>query len=144
MGLSGKGQKKTSPFSPGQGKVMRHLKKGRSLNRKSSHRKALLCNLAVSILTNGRVRTTEAKAKEVRGLVDRIITWGKRGDLHARRLAARQVRSRTIVKKVFDELAPRYRDRPGGYTRIMKIGFRHGDNAPVVIMELVDYPAPEK
>jgi large subunit ribosomal protein L17 len=123
---------------------MRHLKKGRSLHRKSSHRKALLCNLAVSILTNGRVRTTEAKAKEVRGLVDRIITWGKRGDLHARRLAARQVRSRTIVKKVFDELAPRYRDRPGGYTRIMKIGFRHGDNAPVVIMELVDQPAPEK
>ena len=123
---------------------MRHLKKGRSLNRKSSHRKALLCNLAVSILTNGRVRTTEAKAKEVRGLVDRIITWGKRGDLHARRLAVRQVRSRTLVKKVFDELAPRYRDRPGGYTRIMKIGFRHGDNAPVVIMELVDRPAPAK
>jgi large subunit ribosomal protein L17 len=123
---------------------MRHLKKGRSLGRKSSHRKALLCNLAVSILTNGRVRTTEAKAKEVRGLVDRIITWGKRGDVHARRLAARQVRSRTIVKKVFDELAPRYRDRPGGYTRIMKMGFRHGDNAPEVIMELVDHPAPEK
>ncbi|HEY5868087.1 MAG TPA: 50S ribosomal protein L17 [Candidatus Tectomicrobia bacterium] len=123
---------------------MRHLKKGRSLGRKSSHRKALLCNLAVSILTNGRIRTTEAKAKEVRGLVDRIITWGKRGDVHARRLAARQVRSRTIVKKVFDELAPRYRDRPGGYTRIMKIGFRHGDNAPEVIMELVDHPAPEK
>ena len=123
---------------------MRHLKKGRSLSRKSSHRKALLCNLAVSILTNGRVRTTEAKAKEVRGLVDRIITWGKRGDIHARRLAARQVRSRTLVKKVFDQLAPRYRDRPGGYTRIMKVGFRHGDNAPVVIMELVDHPAPEK
>jgi large subunit ribosomal protein L17 len=123
---------------------MRHLKKGRSLGRKSSHRKALLCNLAVSILTNGRIRTTEAKAKEVRGLVDRIITWGKRGDVHARRLAARQVRSRTIVKKVFDELAPRYRDRPGGYTRIMKMGFRHGDNAPEVIMELVDHPAPEK
>jgi large subunit ribosomal protein L17 len=123
---------------------MRHLKKGRSLGRKSSHRKALLCNLAVSILTNGRVRTTEAKAKEVRGLVDRIITWGKRGDVHARRLAARQVRSRTIVKKIFDELAPRYRDRPGGYTRIMKLGFRHGDSAPEVIMELVDHPAPEK
>jgi large subunit ribosomal protein L17 len=123
---------------------MRHLKKGRSLGRRSSHRKALLCNLAVSILTNGRIRTTEAKAKEVRGLVDRIITWGKRGDVHARRLAARQVRSRTIVKKVFDELAPRYRDRPGGYTRIMKMGFRHGDNAPEVIMELVDHPAPEK
>lgn len=121
---------------------MRHLKKGRSLHRKSSHRKALLCNLAVAILTNGRVRTTEAKAKEVRGLVDRIITWGKRGDIHARRLTARQVRSRTVVKMVFDELAPRYRDRPGGYTRIMKMGYRHGDNAPVVIMELVDNPTP--
>lgn len=144
MGLSGRGQKRTKPSFLQGGKVMRHLKKGRSLGRKSSHRKALLCNLAVSILTNGRVRTTEAKAKEVRGLVDRIITWGKRGDVHARRLAARQVRSRTIVKKVFDELAPRYRDRPGGYTRIMKMGFRHGDNAPEVIMELVDHPAPEK
>jgi large subunit ribosomal protein L17 len=123
---------------------MRHLKKGRHLHRKSSHRKALLCNLAVSILTNGRVQTTEAKAKEVRGLVDRIITWGKRGDLHARRLTARQVQSRTIVKKVFDELAPRYRGRSGGYTRIMKMGFRHGDNAPVVIMELVDHSIPDK
>jgi large subunit ribosomal protein L17 len=123
---------------------MRHLKKGRHLHRKSSHRKALLCNLAISILTNGRVQTTEAKAKEVRGLVDRIITWGKRGDLHARRLTARQVRSRTIVKKVFDELAPRYRERPGGYTRIMKMGFRHGDSAPVVIMELVDHSTHDK
>lgn len=123
---------------------MRHLKKGRHLHRPSGHRKAMLCNLAVSVLTNGRVQTTEAKAKEVRGLIDRIITWGKRGDLHARRLAARKVRSRTVVKKVFDELAPRYRDRPGGYTRIMKVGFRHGDNAPVVIMELVDQPAAEK
>ena len=122
---------------------MRHLKKGRSLHRASSHRKALLCNLAVAVLTNGRVQTTEAKAKEVRGLIDRIITWGKRGDLHARRLAARQVRSRTVVKKIFDELAPRYRDRPGGYTRIMKMGFRHGDNAPVVLMELVDHPVSE-
>jgi len=123
---------------------MRHLKKGRSLHRTSSHRKALLCNLAIAVLTNGRVQTTEAKAKEVRGLVDRIITWGKRGDLHARRLAARQVRSRAVVKKVFDELAPQYRNRPGGYTRIIKMGFRHGDNAPVVIMELVDHPAPAK
>lgn len=118
---------------------MRHLKRGRHLHRESSHRKALLCNLAVSILVHGRVKTTEAKAKEVRRVVDRIITWGKRGDLHARRLTARLVHSRTIVKKVFDELAPRYRDRPGGYTRIMKMGFRHGDNAPVVIMELVDH-----
>lgn len=119
---------------------MRHLKKGRSLHRDSSHRKALLCNLAVSILVHERVQTTEAKAKEVRGLVDRIITWGKRGDLHARRLAVKYVRSRSVVKKVFDELAPRYRDRPGGYTRIMKVGPRQTDSAPMVIMELVDQP----
>jgi large subunit ribosomal protein L17 len=70
--------------------------------------------------------------------VDRIITWGKRGDLHARRLAVRQVRDRSVVKRVFDELAPRYMDRPGGYTRILKAGYRHGDNAPMVVMELVD------
>ncbi len=119
---------------------MRHLKKGRSLHRSSSHRKAMLRNLAVSILVHERVQTTEAKAKEVRRLVDRIITWGKRGDLHARRLTARQVGSRTVVKRVFDDLAPRYRDRPGGYTRILKTGFRHGDNAPMVVMELVDRP----
>ena len=119
---------------------MRHLKKGRHLHRSSSHRKALLQNLAVSVLTHERVRTTEAKAKEVRRLIDRIITWGKRGDLHARRLAVRQVRSRTVVKKVFDDIAPQYRDRPGGYTRIMKVGYRHGDNAPMVVLELVDRP----
>ena len=117
---------------------MRHLKKGRSLHRSSSHRKAMLRNLAVSILLHERVRTTEAKAKEVRRLVERIITWGKRGDLHARRLTVRQVRSRTVVKRIFDDLAPRYSNRPGGYTRILKSGFRHGDNAPMVIMELVD------
>jgi large subunit ribosomal protein L17 len=117
---------------------MRHLKKGRSLHRSSSHRKAMLQNLAVSLLLHERVRTTEAKAKEVRRLVDRIITWGKRGDLHARRLAVRQVRSRTIVKRVFDELAPRYMERPGGYTRILKLGPRMGDSAEMVILELVE------
>jgi large subunit ribosomal protein L17 len=100
----------------------------------------MLQNLTVSVLTKERVQTTEAKAKEVRRLIDRVITWGKRGDLHARRLAVRQVRSRMVVKKVFDELAPRYRERPGGYTRIMKVGYRHGDNAPMVILELVDHP----
>lgn len=119
---------------------MRHLKKGRHLHRSSSHRKALLQNLAISVLTHECIRTTEAKAKEARGLIDRVITWGKRGDLHARRLAARQVKSRTLVKKVFDELAPRYRERPGGYTRIIKAGYRPGDNAPIVVLELVDRP----
>jgi len=119
---------------------MRHLKKGRKLHRTSSHRKALLRNLTISVLTHERIETTEAKAKEARRLVDRVITWGKRGDLHARRLTARQVGSRTLVKKVFDELGPRYRERPGGYTRIIKAGFRHGDNAPIVVLELVDRP----
>jgi large subunit ribosomal protein L17 len=90
------------------------------------------------VLTHERIETTEAKAKEARRLIDRVITWGKRGDLHARRLTARQVGSRTLVKKVFDELGPRYRERPGGYTRIIKAGFRHGDNAPMVVLELVD------
>jgi large subunit ribosomal protein L17 len=117
---------------------MRHLNKGRKLNRSSSHRKALLRNLNISVLTHERIETTEAKAKEARRLIDRVITWGKRGDLHARRLAVRQIGSRTLVKKVFDELAPRYRERPGGYTRIIKAGFRYGDNAPVVVLELVD------
>jgi large subunit ribosomal protein L17 len=119
---------------------MRHLNKGRQLNRSSSHRKALLRNLAVSVLTHECIRTTEAKAKEARGLIERVITWGKRGDLHARRLAVRQVKSRALVKKVFDELAPRYQERPGGYTRIIKAGHRPGDNAPLVVLELVDRP----
>jgi large subunit ribosomal protein L17 len=119
---------------------MRHLNKGRQLNRSSSHRKALLRNLAVSVLTHECIRTTEAKAKEARGLIERVITWGKRGDLHARRLAVRQVKSRALVKKVFDELAPRYQQRPGGYTRIIKAGYRPGDNAPLVVLELVDRP----
>lgn len=117
---------------------MRHLRKGRSLHRSHSHRKSMLQNLAVSILVHERVQTTEAKAKEVRRLVDRIITWGKRGDVHSRRLTVRQVRDRTVVKRVFDELAPRYMERPGGFTRIIKAGFRQGDNAPMVVMELVD------
>jgi large subunit ribosomal protein L17 len=138
MILIGKRPVKNDLFFGKVWEAMRHLKKGRSLHRSSSHRKALLQNLAVAVLTHERVRTTEAKAKEVRGLVDRVITWGKRGDLHARRLAARRVQSRTVVKKVFDELAPRYRDRPGGYTRIVKLGYRHGDNAPMVVLELVD------
>ncbi len=140
MAWIGKG-KQTESLRKESEQIMRHLKKGKSLHRRSSHRKALLCNLAVAVLTHERIRTTEVKAKEVRGLVDRIITWGKRGDLHARRLAFKRVRSRTVVKKVFDELGPRYRQRPGGYTRIMKAGRRQGDNAPLVLMELVDRPS---
>ena len=97
-------------------------------------------SLAVALIDKEKIKTTEAKAKEVRRLVDRIITWGKRGDLHARRLTVRQVGSRTIVKRVFEELAPRYENRPGGYTRILKLGHRHGDNAPMVLLELVDRP----
>ena len=116
---------------------MRHLKKGRSLHRTSSHRKALLCNLAVAVLTNGRVQTTEAKAKEVRGLVDRIITWGKRGDLHARRLVERRIADKEVSHRLFAELGKRFAARPGGYTRIVKLGHRAGDGADVARIELL-------
>ena len=117
---------------------MRHNVMGRRLSRSTKQRKALFRSLTTELFRHNRIKTTEAKAKEVRGLVDRIITWGKRGDSHARRLTVRKVRSRTVVKKVFDELGPRYQSRPGGYTRILKVGHRHGDNAPMVILELVD------
>ena len=117
---------------------MRHRKSGRKLNRTSSHRKAMMRNLVTSLLEHERIETTDAKAKELRGLADRMITLGKRGDLHARRRALRVIRSKEVTAKVFDELAERFRDRPGGYTRVLKLGNRVGDAAPVSIIELVD------
>src|SRR5512144_3053013 len=117
---------------------MRHLKAGRKLNRTSSHRKALLRNLVTSLIDHEQVKTTDAKAKELRRVADRMITLAKRGTLHARRQAASFVRTRTAVKKLFDEMAPRFRDRQGGYTRIVKIGLRHGDAAPMSMIELTD------
>jgi len=122
---------------------MRHRSSGRKLGRNSSHRKALFRNMVTSLLEHERITTTDAKAKELRGITDRMITLGKRGDLHARRQALSVIRSKEITAKVFDELADRYRDRPGGYTRVIKLGNRHGDAAPVSIIELVDRPGEE-
>lgn len=124
---------------------MRHRKAAAKLGRTSSHRRAMLRNLVTSLLEHGRVRTTHAKAKEVRRVADRMITLGKRGTLHARRRALRVVRTREVAAKLFDELADRYRERPGGYTRIVKLGHRVGDAAPLSIVELVEgseAPAP--
>ncbi len=117
---------------------MRHLKKGRKLGTDASHTKAMKRSLAIALFTNERIKTTEARAKEVRALVDKIITWGKRGDVHSRRLALAELGDRALVHKVFADIAPRFEERPGGYTRILKLGPRKGDNAPMVIMELVD------
>lgn len=116
---------------------MRHLKQGRKLNRTSAHRRALWRNQAVSLLTHESIQTTLPKAKQLRGIVDRLITLAKRGDLHARRLAYRQVRDKQALRKLFDQLAVRFKQRPGGYTRVMKSGFRRGDNAMQAVIELL-------
>ena len=116
---------------------MRHLKSGRKLNRTSSHRWALMRNLITSLLRDEKIRTTDPKAKELRRWADRIITLGKQGSLHARRQALRMVQDKTVVRKLFDTIAPRFKDRPGGYTRIIKIGWRRGDAAPISLIELV-------
>ena len=117
---------------------MRHRKQGRKLNRTQSHRKALFKNMSVSLPTHEQIVTTLPKAKELRAVVDKLITLGKRGDLHARRQAASQLQSNETVQKLFSTLAERYKDRPGGYTRVLKAGFRYGDNAPMAVIELVD------
>jgi large subunit ribosomal protein L17 len=116
---------------------MRHLVSGRKLNRTASHRRAMLSNLAISILDKERVTTTLIKAKEVRSVVERLISYGKKGGLHAIRIAARRINDKTVLKKLFDDIAPSYKDRNGGYTRIIKVGDRKGDNAPMSIIELV-------
>lgn len=116
---------------------MRHLKAGRKLGRTSSHRLATMRNMVTSLLQHEKIETTDAKAKELRPLTEKMVTLGKRGDLHARRLAMRVIRDESVAKKLFDDIAPRFKDRAGGYTRILKVGRRHGDNAPVSIIELV-------
>ena len=116
---------------------MRHLKKGRKLNRNSSHRKAMFRNMVTSLLRHERIETTDAKAKELRRFAEKIITLGKKDTLHARRQAFTWVRDREVLHKLFSDLGERYRDRPGGYTRITKIGFRRGDAAPMSVIELV-------
>ncbi|MEL6504563.1 MAG: 50S ribosomal protein L17 [Pseudomonadota bacterium] len=117
---------------------MRHRKQGRKLNRTHSHRKAMFKNMAVALLTHEQIVTTLPKAKELRSVVDKLITLGKRGDLHARRQAASQLQDKETVQKLFSVLGERYKERPGGYTRVLKAGFRYGDNAPMAVIELVD------
>src|SRR5919202_1621744 len=118
---------------------MRHRKAGKKLGRDASHRKALYANLAGSLIEHGRIRTTEAKAKAVKPFAEQMITLGKRGDLHARRLALAELRSQDVVHVLFPGVAPRFADRPGGYTLIVKLGPRQGDAAEMVFLELVDY-----
>ena len=118
---------------------MRHQRAGRKLGRDSAHRKALYSNLAGALITHGRIQTTEAKAKAVRPFAEKMITLGKRGDLHARRQAMAALRSNDVVHLLFSEIAPRFEERPGGYTRIVKLGPRQGDAADMAYLELVDY-----
>ncbi len=117
---------------------MRHLKAGRKLGRKKSHRKALLNNLVRALFAEERIKTTEAKGKEVMSLADRLITLGKKGELAARREAARVMRDRGIISRLFNEIAPRFTERQGGYTRLIKLPPRLGDAAPLVQVELVE------
>ena len=118
---------------------MRHARAGKKLGRDSSHRKALYANLACSLIEHGRIRTTEAKAKAVKPFAEQMITLGRRGDLHARRQALSKLRSQEIVHKLFADVGPRMADRPGGYSRIVKLGHRPGDAAEMVYLELVDH-----
>jgi large subunit ribosomal protein L17 len=117
---------------------MRHRNKGSALTRTFSHRDALLRNLATSLFRHERVETTIAKAKELRPFAERLITLARRGGLHARRVAGRRIQDREVLGKLFDDIGPRFRERPGGYTRILKLGPRRGDSAEMALIELVD------
>ena len=117
---------------------MRHRNQGRKLNRTATHRSALFASLASALIKHEQIATTLPKAKELRRVTDRLITLAKRGDLHARRLAFSRIRDEAMVAKLFTTLGPRYADRPGGYTKVLKAGFRYGDSAPMAIIELVD------
>ena len=117
---------------------MRHGNSNRKLNRTASHRKAMFANMSAALIKHEQIVTTLPKAKELRPIVEKLITLGKRGDLHARRQAAAQMRDETQVQKLFGVIGPRYKDRQGGYIRILKAGFRYGDNAAVAVIELVD------
>ena len=123
---------------------MRHHRSGRKLGRDASHRKALYANLASALIEHGRIKTTAAKAKEVRPVAEQMITLGRRGDVHARRQALKLLRSQDVVHKLFSEVGPRFADRPGGYSRIVRIGPRQGDAAEMVYLELVDHVAPAR
>jgi large subunit ribosomal protein L17 len=118
---------------------MRHQRAGKKLGRDAAHRRALYSNLAGALIEHGRIQTTEAKAKAVKPFAEQMITLGKRGDLHARRQALSELRSQDVVHRLFADVAPRFAERPGGYTRIVKLGPRQGDAADMVYLELVDY-----
>jgi large subunit ribosomal protein L17 len=117
---------------------MRHAKTHRKFSRRSDHRKAMLANLAASLIKHEQITTTLPKAKDLRPIVEKLVTLGKRGGLHARRQAIAQMRDLAMVKKLFEVIGPRYKARNGGYTRVMKAGFRYGDSAPVAVIEFVD------
>ena len=123
---------------------MRHQRAGRKLGRDHAHRKALYANLTGSLIQHGRIRTTVAKAKEVRPIAEQMITLGRRGDLHARRQAMAYLRSQQVVHTLFADVAPRFKDRPGGYSRIIRIGPRQGDAAEMAYLELVDFSPEEQ
>lgn len=117
---------------------MRHGKTGRKLSRSASHRKAMFANMAAALFKHEQIVTTLPKAKELRRVADKLVTLGKRGDLAARRQAIAEMRDEAMVKKLFEVLGPRYAERSGGYTRVLKAGFRYGDSAPLAVIELVD------
>src|SRR6476620_1718168 len=117
---------------------MHHGKAHRRFSRRSDHRQAMLANLCASLIKHEQIATTLPKAKDLRPIVEKLVTLGKRGDLHARRQAISQIRDIAMVKKLFEVIGPRYKDRNGGYTRVLKAGFRHGDNAPAAVIEFVE------
>ena len=117
---------------------MRHGNTNRKLNRTSAHRKAMFANMAQALIKHEQIVTTLPKAKDLRPVVEKLVTLGKRGDLHARRQAIAQIKDVVLVRKLFDVLGPRYKERSGGYTRVLKAGFRYGDNAPLGVIEFVD------
>ena len=116
---------------------MRHKKAGRKLSRKSAHRKALMANLASALIIHKKIKTTDAKAKELRKFIEPLVTFAKRGDLHSRRQVLKRIRHKNIVRELFENIGPHYSTRQGGYTRIVKLGFRDNDCAPVSIVEFV-------
>lgn len=117
---------------------MRHRNSGRKLNRTAEHRKAMFANMAAALIKHEQIVTTLPKAKDLRRVTERLITLAKRGDLHARRIIASRLRDEKMAAKLFDTIGPRYKDRAGGYTRVLKAGFRYGDSAPMAVIELVD------
>ena len=118
---------------------MRHAKLGRKLGRKTASRKALMMNLASSLIEHKKIKTTDAKAKELRRFIEPLITFAKKGDIHSRRQVLKKIPHKTVVRELFDKIAPQYAERKGGYTRIIKLGFREKDCAPISLIEFVDF-----